>query len=261
MTFTQFARLKPKYKLRITLVFAALAAALVLLVYLLSLGVKFLRVGMNTKKLPDITAANVLDKTSMNEILAVIKQDNADNILVLDSSVTMKNDGTVTSLTMHLLHLPDTSMAETWSLTATQKKSILRKESTVYENLNSRKLRKLPFSTYYPALSRINSNGLLDYLKNFAPSGDDGLYTFTDSFENNFDPAFSSYLERGLDGIWVSSLGAVSTISKDYSLPSKCAPTIVSVSQTESKKVLLSTKKVLADPVDKLVVLLEAAPY
>lgn len=261
MTFTQFARLKPKYKLRIMLVLAVLAAALVLLVYLLSVGVKFIRVGINTKKLPDITATNVLEKTSMNEILAVMKQDNAELILVVDSKVTMKNDGTVTSLTMHLLHLPDTSKAENWSLTATEKKSILRKESTVYENLNSRKLRKMPFAIYYPALSRIGSKPLLDHLKNYAPSGDDGLYTFTDTFENNFDPAFGPYLERGLSGIWVSPLGAVSTISAGYSLPNKCAPTILSVSQTESKKVFLSTQKALGEPVDKFVVLLEAAPY
>lgn len=190
----------------------------------ISKGIEALRVRLNTTTLDKITAANVLDKASMNKILEVMKQDDSANVLVVDSVLTMSGEGRVTGLTMNLTNLVSQGSAEEWRLTATEKKAKLRKVKTRYENLNAQRLRLMEFKTYYPALSRAASPQLLTLLTDRAPAGANGSYTFTDHFGNNLSPEYDSYLARGLEGVWVSRIGGVSGFAEGYAAPTTARP-------------------------------------
>ena len=210
LTFAQFKRMKPKYKRRLILVTLIALALCIGVLFGISKGIEALRVRLNTTTLDKITAANVLDKASMNKILEVMKQDDPANVLVVDSVLTMSGEGRVTGLTMNLTNLVSQGSAEEWRLTATEKKAKLRKVKTRYENLNAQRLRLMEFKTYYPALSRAASPQLLTLLTDRAPAGANGSYTFTDHFGNNLSPEYDSFLARGLAGVWVSRIGGVS---------------------------------------------------
>ena len=95
MTFAQFKRMKPKYKRRLILVTLIALALCIGVLFGISKGIEALRVRLNTTTLDKITAANVLDKASMNKILEVMKQDDSANVLVVDSVLTMSGEGRV----------------------------------------------------------------------------------------------------------------------------------------------------------------------
>lgn len=260
LTFAQFKRMKPKYKRRLILVMLVALALCVLFLFGVSKGIQALRVQFNTTTLDKITAANVLDKASMNKILEVMKQEEAGNILVVDSTLTMTGDGKVKELTMNLTNLVSQGSAESWRLTANEKKARLRKVQTRYENLNAQRLRLMEFKTYYPALSRAASPQLLALLEEKSPVGENGVYIFTDRFGNNLEPEYDSYLSRELEGVWVSKIGGVSGFSEGYVRPNDCAPAIVSVQAVNTAK-SKGSRVVLLPPEDRFVVLLEAGPY
>lgn len=234
LTFAQFKRMKPKYKRRLILVTLIALALCIGVLFGISKGIEALRVRLNTTTLDKITAANVLDKASMNKILEVMKQDDSANVLVVDSVLTMSGEGRVTGLTMNLTNLVSQGSAEEWRLTATEKKAKLRKVKTRYENLNAQRLRLMEFKTYYPALSRAASPQLLTLLTDRAPAGANGSYTFTDHFGNNLSPEYDSYLARGLEGVWVSRIGGVSGFAEGYARPNDCAPAVVSVEAVDT---------------------------
>ena len=174
LTFAQFKRMKPKYKRRLILVTLIALALCIGVLFGISKGIEALRVRLNTTTLDKMTAANVLDKASMNKILEVMKQDDSANVLVVDSVLTMSGEGRVTGLTMNLTNLVSQGSAEEWRLTATEKKAKLRKVKTRYENLNAQRLRLMEFKTYYPALSLAASPQLLTLLTHRAPAGANG---------------------------------------------------------------------------------------
>ena len=260
LTFAQFKRMKPKYKRRLILVTLIALALCIGVLFGISKGIEALRVRLNTTTLDKITAANVLDKASMNKILEVMKQDDSANVLVVDSVLTMSGEGRVTGLTMNLTNLVSQGSAEEWRLTATEKKAKLRKVKTRYENLNAQRLRLMEFKTYYPALSRAASPQLLTLLTDRAPAGANGSYTFTDHFGNNLSPEYDSYLARGLEGVWVSRIGGVSGFAEGYARPNDCAPAVVSVAAVDTAR-SKNKKVVLLPPEDRFVVLLVAGPY
>ena len=260
LTFAQFKRMKPKYKRRLILVTLIALALCIGVLFGISKGIEALRVRLNTTTLDKITAANVLDKASMNKILEVMKQDDSANVLVVDSVLTMSGEGRVTGLTMNLTNLVSQGSAEEWRLTATEKKAKLRKVKTRYENLNAQRLRLMEVKTYYPALSRAASPQLLTLLTDRAPAGANGSYTFTDHFGNNLSPEYDSYLARGLEGVWVSRIGGVSGFAEGYARPNDCAPAVVSVEAVDTAR-SKNKKVVLLPPEDRFVVLLEAGPY
>lgn len=270
MTYAQFKRLKPKYKRRI-LVLCVLAAALFIGgLYLISWCVNAIKVQFNTTTLKDYTAQTILEREGFSKILEVMGQTDGENILVMDSQFVMTWHGDtaeegqpqmeVTQMTIHLTSLLDKD-TETWTLTANQKKVQLRRTSQTYENKNTLAIRKVPLSIYYPALYRAStSTALHSYLTQNFPSGEGGQYLFADEFGDNVNPGFSTYLASGYTGLWVSKTGAVSDLDENYQLVDRCAPMLVSiaeVNQSKSKK----NKIVLLEPVEKLVVLLQAANY
>ena len=261
MTFAQFKRMKPKYKFRLILVCVIALGIFIGLLKLLSVGIGVVRVQMNTTKLPAATAQNILEKPNMNKILELMKQNEAGNVLVSDCTLTTNDLGQVTSLTMHLLNLADKTTSEEWTLTADEKQAKLRRDRVLYENLGTRKLSMMDFKTYYPGLSRVSAQPLVEYLRANYPVGATGVYTFTDSFKDNVNPDFNSYLERGVPGIWVPKTGQVSAIQEGYQRILKCAPTVMSIQTLETKKQLIGTRQVLSDPEETLVVLFEAATY
>lgn len=262
MTFAQFRRMKPKYKRRLMISIVVALGLFIGLLYALSFGIAMLRVQLNTTKLDKITASNVLDKTGMNSILETLKQEDGANILVSDSAVRMDYNSKITDVTMNLVNVVDKSTAEYWLLTATSKKATLRKVETKYDSPNNALgLRKVPLKSYYPALSRITTTNLRQFLKETAPVGKGGYYTFTDDFDDNLHPEFSSYIEGGMTGIWVSNTGAVTPeIASNFTPTNECAPTVISIEAVD-KELSKGKKIVLADPVKKFVVLFEAGPY
>lgn len=261
MTLVQFKRMKPKYKFRLIMVCVIGFLLFLGLLKLLALGIGLIRVQMNTSQLPAATAANVLEKPNMNQILEIMDQTDAKEVLVESSRMTVNDLGRVTGLEMHLLNLVSSSNAELWTLTADEEGATLRRDEVLYENLSSRKLRMMDFQTYYPGLSRVSSAPVVDWLRANFPVGETGLYTFTDNFGDNVNPDFNSYLERGLPGIWVPKTGQVSVIQEGYQRILKCAPTVMSVQTLENQKQLFFTKTALSQPEEVLVVLFEAANY
>ena len=248
LTFAQFKRMKPKYKRRLILVTLIALALCIGVLFGISKGIEALRVRLNTTTLDKITAANVLDKASMNKILEVMKQDDSANVLVVDSVLTMSGEGRVTGLTMNLTNLVSQGSAEeALSVCA----ALSQGETRI---LNAQRLRLMEFKTYYPALSRAASPQLLTLLTDRAPAGANGSYTFTDHFGNNLSPEYDSYLARGLEGVWVSRIGGVSGFAND------CAPAVVSVEAVDTAR-SKNKKVVLLPPEDRFVVLLEAGPY
>ena len=261
MTLAQFRRMKPKYKFRLILVCVIGFFLFLGALKLLSWGIGLIQVQMNTTKLPAATAANILEKPNMNQILEIMGQSDASDVLVESTWLAVNDLGRVTGLEMKLLNLVSSSTAETWTLTADEEGATLRQDEVLYENLSSRKLRMMDFQTYYPGLSRVSSTPVVDWLRANFPVGETGRYTFTDSFGDNVDPDFNSYLERGLPGIWVPKTGQVSVIQEGYQRILKCAPTVMSVQTMERQKQLFFTKTALSEPEEVLVVLFEAANY
>lgn len=262
MTFADFKRMKPKYKLRLLAVILVALALFIGILYAISFGFSALRTQLSTTKIDGVTAGNVLTKPAMNEILTIMKQEDSANILVLDSAVTMNETGGVTGVGMNFVNFKDKGTAEYWQLYADGKKAWLRKNETKYENLsNALRMRKVEFKSYYPALSRIISPNLLSYLSEKAPVGASGSYTFTDNFGDNLNPDYTAKIDGGLVGLWVSKIGSVNEIQDNFIPPADCAPTIVSVSAVKTEKGLFGSRRVLQDPEDKYVVLLEVGPF
>lgn len=261
MTLAQFKRMKPKYKFRLICVCLIGFLLFLGLLKLLSLGIGLVRVQMNTTQLPAATAANILEKPNMNQILEIMGQQDAGDVLVESTWMSVNDLGRVTGLEMKLLNLVSQSNAEMWTLTADEEGATLRRDEVLYENLSSRKLRMMDFQTYYPGLSRVSSAAVVDYLRANFPVGESGIYTFTDNFGNNVDPDFNSYLEQGLPGIWVPKTGQISVIQEGYQRILKCAPTVMSIQLLESQKQLFFTRNALSEPEKVLVVLFEAANY
>ena len=208
-----------------------------------------------------IEASGLADPANMNQILEIMGQQDAGDVLVESTWMSVNDLGRVTGLEMKLLNLVSQSNAEMWTLTADEEGATLRRDEVLYENLSSRKLRMMDFQTYYPGLSRVSSAAVVDYLRANFPVGESGVYTFTDNFGNNVDPDFNSYLERGLPGIWVPKTGQISVIQEGYQRILKCAPTVMSIQLLESQKQLFFTRNALSEPEEVLVVLFEAANY
>ncbi len=272
MTFAQFKRMKPKYRRRLILACAILFAIFVAVVFTLAWVVSLIRTMLNTTTLEGFTAADVLQKEGMASIQEVIKQDNDANLLVLDSQVTITYDGpvaagdteaesaTVQEVTVHLANILGKDATEYWELTATSKKATLRRTETRYENMNALTLRKVRFSLYYPALSRITSPLFVQYLKENEPVDIGGVYIFTDQFTDNLSPEYQSYISQGLDGVWVSKIGAPSPFNENFQPYTSCAPLVVSVQAVNQEK-STDRKTVLLPAEEKMVALMEAAPY
>ncbi|MEM1484817.1 hypothetical protein V6615_08025 [Oscillospiraceae bacterium PP1C4] len=258
MTYAQFRRMKPMYRRRLVIAVVIAFALFAALMFGVSLGISAIRVQFNTKELKEVTAATVLQKENMAKILTTVKQDDAGNLLVMDSALTLGGDGKVSTLTLNFVNLMDKGTYENWRLVSTTKKTTLRKVSIKYENMNALRLRKVELKTYYPALSRIVCAQLLQYLEDNAPVGAGGSYTFTDTFGNNLTPEYESYISKDLTGIWVSKIGAVSEFNENFKPVAQCAPTIVTVHAVKTEK---GKKPAPLDPVERFVVLLEAAPY
>ncbi len=109
LTYAQFKRLKPVYKRRIIMVGIIGFALFVLLLLGRSEEHTSELQQMNTTRLQDTTAASVLQKDTMQEIIRIIGQDNASKLLTLDSTMTVQDNGTssgiVTNLTIHMVNL------------------------------------------------------------------------------------------------------------------------------------------------------------
>lgn len=88
MTLAQFKRMKPKYKFRLIMVCVIGFLLFLGLLKLLALGIGLIRVQMNTSQLPAATAANVLEKPNMNQILEIMDQPDAKEVLVESSRMT-----------------------------------------------------------------------------------------------------------------------------------------------------------------------------
>lgn len=256
MTFAQFRRMKPKYRRRLLLVTAAALALFIGFLYAVTFSVSALRMKLRTTEIKDAATARVLEKESMVKVLEVIKPKQNENVFVLDSRLTCDDTGKVTDLEMHLANLVDDQQTEYWLFTAKKDRIRLRREKTVYDNLKSLRLRKVEFSNYYPALSRIP----VEYLRSECPVGKGGSYIFTDAFDNNRSPEFAAYLEQGMAGLWISETGAVSSFSDSFVPPSLCTPTVVTVNAVDTEK---SKKKkvVLLPERETYVLLLKCAPY
>lgn len=260
MTYAQFRHMKPKYKRRFFLViFCGIALAIALL-FGISKGVQAIRVALNTTTIKNATAANVLEKTNMNKILEIMGQEDASNICVLGSEVKMTGAGAVTSVTLDMTNLVSNGVAESWRLTATEKKARLYKAQTRYENLTSQKISKMDFKSYYPALSRITSPEFVGELQKRTDSGDLGVYTFVDDFGNNREPEYDSYLSSGLEGIWVSNIGKISSFEEGFVRSNACAPTRVTVEAMDAEK-SKGKRVVLLPPEERFIVLFEAGNY
>lgn len=85
-------------------------------------GVQAIRAALNTTTIKDATAANVLEKANMNKILEIMGQEDASNICVLSSEVKMTGAGAVTSVTLDMTNIVSDGVAESWRLTATEKR-------------------------------------------------------------------------------------------------------------------------------------------
>ena len=151
-------------------------------------------------------------------------------------------------------------MAESWRLTATEKKARLYKSETRYENLKAQKISKMDFKSYYPALSRVTSPEFVGELQKRTGAGDAGIYTFVDDFGNNRDPEYDSYLSGGLEGIWVSNIGKISSFEEGFVRSNTCAPTRVTVEAVDTEK-SKGKRVVLLAPEERFIVLFEAGNY
>ncbi|MCI8648893.1 MAG: hypothetical protein HFG20_02140 [Anaerotruncus sp.] len=281
MTYAQFKRLKPKYKIRIYFVIIVGLLLFTGLLKLVSCGISVVNVQLNTTRLKDFTSENILLKNGMLKIQEVMKQNDAGNIVVMDSKMDLVWQGEATgedgrklprarvsSVTVNMVNLVDSSTSENWTLTAEGKKVVLQRTSVKKENMNTLKVRKIAFQIYYPALSRVTSENMLNYLEQEFPVGVGGVYHLVNSFDQNVQPQFQNYVStkdggKGLRGLWVSETGAVSDFSdfgETYTPPGSCAPHILSLQAVNEEK---STEKktVLLSEQEKAVVLLKAATY
>ncbi|WP_262396082.1 hypothetical protein [Youxingia wuxianensis] len=257
MTFAQFKRMKPVYQRRLVIALLIVFVLFLLVLFAISAGVNAIKVAINTTTLEGVTASNLLSKTNMNTILSTMKQENASEIMVMDSSVVFTSDAVAVQVEMNLVNIVDDGIAENWTLVSDEKKTKLRKVSTEYTNMKALKMRKVPFSTYFPSLERIP----VEYLVLNFPLKDGGRFTFTDNFGNNLEPDYAGYItEQGLLGMWVSKIGAVSTFGEEFTPVSTCVPFICSIEEVNSEK-SKGKKVVLLEPEDAYVVLLEASPY
>ena len=260
MTYAQFRRMKPKYKRRLFLVILCAAALAAALLFGASKGVQAIRAALNTTTIKDATAANVLEKANMNKILEIMGQEDASNICVLSSEVKMTGAGAVTSVTLDMTNIVSDGVAESWRLTATEKKARLYKSETRYENLKAQNISKMDFKSYYPALSRVTSPEFVGELQKRTGAGDAGIYTFVDDFGNNRDPEYDSYLSGGLEGIWVSNIGKISSFEEGFVRSNTCAPTRVTVEAVDTEK-SKGKRVVLLAPEERFIVLFEAGNY
>mgnify|MGYP001161898627 CR=1 FL=1 len=255
MTFAQFRRMKPKYRMRLLMVAAAVLLVFIGILYAISFSVSAIRMKLNTTELKDTAVVSVLEKESMGKIFEVIKPSKNENVFVLESRLTCDETGKVTELEMHLANLVDEKQTDYWVLTAKKERVKLRKEKTVYDNMKSLSMRKVELKNYYPALSRIP----VSYLRSECPVGKGGSYVFSDQFDNNRNPEFADQLVNGMAGLWVSETGAVSSFSDTFVPPSLCAPTVVTVNAADPQN--KKKKVVLLPPEEKYVLLLKCAPY
>ena len=272
LTYAQFKRLKPVYKRRIIMVGIIGFALFVLLLLGISRLISFVQLQMNTTRLQDTTAASVLQKDTMlefrrvlfrsQEIIRIIGQDNASKLLTLDSTMTVQDNGTssgiVTNLTIHMVNLVSNNQAEYWTVTANEKRATLQKTETRRENMTALSMRKVPFNSYFPALSRVTS--AMPFLLENAPVGENGLYHFVDDFDNNQDPAYERFVTEDTPLVLVSSLGAVSKIANEFSLYNRYAPTKVSVQEVNEDR--STTKKtVLEEEAFRFVMMFEVGNF
>ncbi len=262
LTYAQFKRLKPVYKRRIIMVGIIGFALFVLLLLGISRLISFVQLQMNTTRLLDTTAASVLQKDTMQEIIRIIGQDNASKLLTLDSTMTVQDNGTssgiVTNLTIHMVNLVSNNQAEYWTVTANEKRATLQKTETRRENMTALSMRKVPFNSYFPALSRVTS--AMPFLLENAPVGENGLYHFVDDFDNNQDPAYERFVTEDTPLVLVSSLGAVSKIANEFSLYNRYAPTKVSVQEVNEDR--STTKKtVLEEEAFRFVMMFEVGNF
>lgn len=262
MTFAQFRRMKPKYRRR--LVFASFLALVLFLALMVgvSFGVSAIRRQINTTELKKVTSVNILQEENLPAILKIVGQDDAANMLVNSSTIVMRGDGKVTELTVSFVNLSSTNTAEEWLLRSNEKKTTLRRVNPKYENMSYLKMRKVPFSQYFPGLTRALAPELAAFLEKKAPVGATGSYTFTDDFGDNLSPEYTSYLVNGLSCAWVSKTGSLTEIveNSNFQRPANCVPTVVSViapDKTKSK----GSRVVLGEPKEQFVVLFEAAAY
>lgn len=260
MTFAQFRRLKPKYKLRLILVMMIALLLFILLMVGVSFGVRAIRTQLNTTELKGFTSENVLLSDGLIEILSTVKQDDALSMYVTDSELVMRGDGKITSVTVNFVNIQGEKQAELWRLTANEKKASLRKLETKFENMLYLQNRNVRFGSYYPAMSRVTSPELLQFLEQNAPVGAAGTYTFRDEFGNNLSPLYSSYLEGGMVGVWVSQTGSATKTQAAFTQPSVCVPYVVTTKAVNTQK-SKGKKIVYEDAKESVIALLQEGAY
>lgn len=256
MTYAQFKRLKPKYKVRIAMVIIIAFSLLVGVVVGLSALFSTIRNHLLTTKLDGFTASNVLTQAGMEDILSSLKLDDGKTLLVMDSRVVCSEEGAILEVEMNLVNLLNKG-ADYWNLKADAKKTVLHRTSSESQNRQSLSARKLSFQDYYPPLTRIISPKLFQYLRNTFPAGEAGRYTFTDNFDNNQNPQYSAYLEQGMSGIWVPQNGEISAdLPASFMIPMHpCVPLYTSVEAVDEAK-SKGKRTVLSPPEDIAIVFL-----
>lgn len=256
MKWAHFKRMKTKYKIRLIGSFVAMFLILLLVLWGIASLIGLVQTQLSTTTIKGITTENVLNVETMPLLLEVLGQEDSSDVLVADSVVTMDHEGNVTQVNINLINLTGSNTAETWLLEATPKKTFLRKLSSKADGVSALRLRKLELKNYYPALSRISTRYLLQYFELDGVVREGGQYVFTDQFENNLEPTYQPYIQRGLAGLWVSKSGGVSEFDENFVQIADCVPMIVSVQNPAS-----GGSKRLGNPVETYVVLLEVGPY
>lgn len=262
MTFAQFRKLKPKYQLRLVLVFFIVFLLFIGILLGISAGINAARRHFNTTTFSDITVSSLLKKSSMDKILAAVKQDDPKSLLILDSEAVCSDQGALQSVELHMINLVSSSASENWTLVSTPKKTTLRRTEIESKNRRSLADSKLSYQEYFPALSRVTSLSLFQFLQKEVPAGSGGKYTFTDNFENNVEPQFSTYIGGGLPAVWIAPDGSINTGLPDNYIPiTRCVPLFVTVEAVDAKKSKPKKTPVLLPPADAAVVLLGTGPF
>lgn len=266
MTYERFKRLKPKYKCR--LIMAGIIVVILFVGFLFLLSALFSLVGsmMNTHTLEGITASNILEKPSMLKIASTIGQTDTELIVVLECDGRfLRSDETyapeLTHFEMRVVDLKDKKSASTWKIYADEKKATVQLEKNENSNLSSLTMRRLSFASYYPALSRVTCENLLDTLEQNYPESEGGVYSFSGHFDNDIQPAFSAYFDQDLRGFWVSMLEAISEFGSTFRFnDGACVPLILSIEAVDTERSTAS-RKALLEPEECCVLLMECGVY